>query len=371
MNALSYGIFLILPATVVLGLVLGGPFVLATPVMLFVITPVLDALLGLDTTNPDEGEEARRAKTRLYDAWLFMIVPVEIGLLLACARVVPGLSPAEAVGLTVSMGLCTGAAGITVAHELMHRPGRVHRALGEVLMLCASYPHFCIEHVLGHHKHVATPRDPGSAARGQNVYAFLPRTLLGSLQSAWALETRRVHSKGVRAFSWGDRRLRMPLSVAAILVAVGLGFGRWGLAFFVGQSVVAFVLLEVINYVEHYGLRRQQDARGQYEKVLPRHSWNSGHRLTGRYLFNLPRHADHHFRASRPYPLLRHMPDSPQMPAGYGTMVLLSLVPPAWFAVMNPRVDAQNALHHTTPHPPEKTETTHDRDLKVHRSSAA
>lgn len=359
MNALSYGIFLILPASVILGLVVGGPWVWATPILLFGITPVMDALLGLDKRNLNDEEEQARAENPLYDFWLYLIVPVQLGLLVVGASIVPHLDTSSAVGLTVSFGLFTGAAGITVAHELMHRAERLPRGLAEILMLCASYPHFCIEHVLGHHKHVATPRDSGSAPRGKDVYSFLPRALVGSLHSAWQLEGGRVAKKGIRVGSWQDRRLRMPLSVLAVWGAF-FALGGWGaLLFFVAQSAVAFVLLEVINYVEHYGLRRAVRPDGRYERVLPRHSWNSAHRLSGRYLFNLPRHADHHFKAARPYFILRHIDDSPQMPAGYGTMVLVALVPPLWFSIMNPRVDAW------TQQSDAREEESHDRHLQI------
>jgi alkane 1-monooxygenase len=116
--------------------------------------------------------------------------------------------------------------------------------------------------------------------------------------------------------------------------------GARGLAFFVAQGVVAFSLLEVVNYLEHYGLLRREVEPGHYERVRPAHSWNSGARLSNWYLFNLARHSDHHAAASRPYDRLRHHDDAPQLPAGYATMVLLALVPRLWFRVMDPRVEA-------------------------------
>ena len=241
------------------------------------------------------------------------------------------------------MGIVAGGGGINVAHELMHRSAPLPRAAAEILMTLVTYPHFCVEHILGHHRNVATPEDPASARRGEMVYLFFLRTVFGGLRSAWHLEGQRVVKKKLRPFGWSDRRMRHPMLVVAVYAAVGLAFGWTGIAVFFGQSVVAVALLEVINYVEHYGLSRQQNPDGRYERVMPKHSWNSAHRLTGWYLFNLPRHADHHYEARRPYNELRHLEDSPQLPLGYATMVIIALVPPLWFWMMNPRVDQWNA----------------------------
>jgi alkane 1-monooxygenase len=171
----------------------------------------------------------------------------------------------------------------------------------------------------------------------------LPQTLLGGLKSFWRIETDRVRRKNLRGLA--DARLRYPLLVWGFVVLAGGFWGLAGISIFFAQSAVAVLLLESINYVEHYGLQRREADRGRYERVLPKHSWNSDHWLTGLYLFNLPRHADHHYLASRPYPVLRHLDDSPQLPAGYATMVLVAVVPPLWHAMMDHRVQAWNARH--------------------------
>jgi alkane 1-monooxygenase len=220
----------------------------------------------------------------------------------------------------------------------MHRRARWARALAELLMTSVSYPHFCIEHVLGHHRHVATPRDPASARLGETVFAFYARCVVGSLCSAWSLERERLSRAGQRAGTLRDRRLRYGLLLAGAYGLAGWSAGGLGLLVFAAQSVVGFSLLEVINYLEHYGLGRRELVPGHYERVRPEHSWNASQRLSNHYLFNLARHADHHANASRPYERLRHQDDAPQLPAGYATMLLLALVPPLWFRVMNPRV---------------------------------
>lgn len=323
----------VLPATFALGLALGGYWALLPLVYAFVVTPVLDAFFPPDITDHDP---VGQVPTWLWDLPLLAWLPMQLGLMVWLTHEVA----AHRAGLLaiIGLGIVAGGGGITVAHELMHRPQRLHRAFAELLMTLALYPHFCVEHVLGHHRKVATPDDPASARLGESVWRFLPRTLLGGLRSAWNLETERVESKGDRA--WADRRIRHPvLAGSAVLVAGALG-GWAGLLTLIGSAAVAVFLLEVINYVEHYGLTRRRREDGRYERVRPQHSWNSPHRVSGSYLFQLPRHSDHHFLASRPYHALRHHEEAPQLPASYPAMVILALAPPLWSRVMDPRVSA-------------------------------
>ncbi len=333
------------PLLVVLGAWCGGPWTLIGVALLFVVLPVLDEGVGLDTRNP-QGDARRR---RFSDLPLGLWVPVQLGLTAwLCARVGASRYGAwESVGLALSLGVMNGAGGITVAHELMHRSGQVARAAAEVLMTAVSYPHFCLEHVHGHHRHVATPRDPASARLGEGLFAFYRRCVAGSLRSAWNIESERVRHSATRPFTWRDARLRQPLALAAVYAVVAFACGARGVAFFAAQGVIAFSLLEVVNYLEHYGLTRRELLRGRYERVRPAHSWNSSARLSNLYLFNLARHSDHHATASRPFDALRHHDDAPQLPAGYATMVLLALVPPLWLRVMNPKVEAWRARQAT------------------------
>jgi alkane 1-monooxygenase len=203
-------------------------------------------------------------------------------------------------------------------------------------MTSVGYPHFCVEHVQGHHRRVATPDDPASARAGEGLYAFLCRCIPGSLASACALERARCGRHRIRWWSLRNRRLRWASSLVLLPGAAIAVFGWPGLAFLIGQGVVAVLMLEAINYIEHYGLRRRELAPGRWERVGPQHSWNSSHRVTGWYLFNLPRHADHHAAASRPYYRLRHLAESPQLPAGYAAMLLCAFVPPLWRRIMDP-----------------------------------
>ena len=338
-----YLILFTVPLAVSAGILGGGLWVFFTVAYVFGLIPILDQLLGTDHHNPSTETESKLTQHWLLNGWLYLWVPSQLGVA-GWALYFVTTQPCtlmEKSGIAISVGIMAGGGGINVAHELMHRKNMLERALAEILMGVVSYSHFCVEHVLGHHKHVATPKDPATARYNESIYTFLPRTFFGSFTSAWRLETQRVHNHQ-QAFTLKDRRLRYGLTWLIGYTALFLGFGLEGVIFFVAQSLVAILLLEVINYVEHYGLLRATLENGRYERVAPKHSWNSAHTLTNSLLLNLPRHADHHYLASRPYMILRHLDDSPQLPAGYAAMLLMALVPPLWKKVMNPLVEDWN-----------------------------
>ena len=340
MQALPYLLIYAIPLTTGVGLWLGGAGIFLGLALVFILIPLLDALGGLDTANPDADGEKALDRNPMFNLTVRLWFVPQVGLIafgLWCA-VNGGWSPMEWMGAVLSVGVSSGAGGITVAHELMHRRGKLDRGLAELLMTTASYTHFCVEHVYGHHKHVATPEDPATARYGQSLYPFVAQSILGGVRSAWRLESRRVSRRKKHARTLHDRRLRYALDLALAYGLVAALFGGAGVLFFLTQSAVAICLLELINYIEHYGLIRQKQANGRYQNIRPQHSWNSAHRITRGVLVGLPRHADHHANASRPFWKLRHLDHAPQMPAGYAAMVLLSLLPPLWFRVMNPRV---------------------------------
>lgn len=328
------------PALLALGATLGGVWTFLPVAFIFGLLPILDDRVGSSGANPTGTPSGSRWT---WDLALWFFVPVQTAaILLVLYRITRGnASLIETIGLTVSLGVISGSGGIVIAHELMHRASRFPRVLAEILMTQASYAHFCIEHVFGHHRHVATPQDPASSRRGEDVFVFVPRSIIGGAISAWRIETERVARRGT-ASTLADGRLRMPLVMAIVYTAVAAGFGAVGVLIFLAQSAIAVTLLEVINYLEHYGLTRRQIEPGRYERVGPEHSWNSSHRVSNLYLFNLARHSDHHYLVSRPYEMLRHWDEreAPQLPSGYAAMLLIALVPPLWFKVMDPRVDA-------------------------------
>jgi alkane 1-monooxygenase len=339
MDRFRFLLVYLLPIAVVVGLTLGGPFVLGSLAIAFVAVPLFDLLLGARANGALEGP------SWLYEAPLLLWLPVQLATMAWAIHVLAlgELSTLETIGGVLSLGVMAGGGGINVAHELMHRPDRLRRGLAETLMSSVLYAHFCVEHVLGHHRNVATPADPATSRLGETVYQFLPRTLLGGLRSAWRLERERCARRSIHTLSLRNRRLRhLLIEVGAVGCAGAIG-GAAGAAVFVGQALTAVLLLEVINYVEHYGLQRAKLPNGRYERVRPRHSWNSDHVASSSLLFQLTHHSDHHATASLPYYSLRSHEDAPQLPSGYGAMTMVALVPPLWRRMMDGRVPAPPA----------------------------
>jgi len=334
-----HGLIFVVPLSVIGGAYLGGGWTFLTLALIFGALPLADEIVGVDTRNLTKEEEKERLTDPRYDLLVRSWTPVYVALLAwgLWFGMTASLSVFELVGLCLSLGVC-GGFGIIVAHELMHRRPAVDRALAEVMMSSVSYPHFCVEHVFGHHRRVATREDPASSRFGESLYAFLPRTVWSSLRSFWDIETTIVGRKKMRRGSLRDRRVRYALNLVVAYSVIGL-LGGWGaVALMAAVGTVASLVLETINYLEHYGLEREQTKKGRYERVQPHHSWNSSHRLSSYFMFGLARHSDHHYLASRQYPVLRHHFEAPQLPCGYGTMFLVALVPPLWHRIMDPRV---------------------------------
>lgn len=346
LQAVPHAIGYVLPLAIVAGVRLGDAWTLLPVGLLYGALPLIDAFSGLNPANSGDEDEPSLSANRWFRLITWLWVPAQIGLIVwAMAFVTGEASPLERAGVTLSLGLTCGAVGITYAHELIHRSGRWERALGEVLLASVSYPHFAIEHVFGHHRYVATPRDPATARFGEGLYRFFPRTLWGSLASAWRIERARLAKRGRPMWSPANRFLRYGLTQATIFAAVWWTWGLGGVAAFAAQAGIAVALLETVNYIEHYGLVRRELAPGRFEPVAPWHSWNSCHRVSNWVLINLARHADHHLVASKRYQALDHLHDAPQLPAGYGTMLVVAMVPPLWRRVMDPRVIAWRGRH--------------------------
>lgn len=311
---------------------------ICTPLFVFTLIPLLDAVFGDNPTNPPESDYKRLKTSSIY-AWLPRCYAMAQCLFLAWAAThVVQLSWSASLLFALSVGLVTGSVGINLAHELGHKTTRLDQWLSQFLLFQVNYMHFFIEHNKGHHAQVATPADPASSRLGESVYAFLPRTLLGSWRSAWQIECRRLERKGLTPWSTYNAMLWYALLPQFGALILGIVLGPKAVVFFYTQACVAVLLLEVINYVEHYGLSRRKLSSGRYEKVTEYHSWNATPLVSGYFLFHLQRHADHHAHPLRPYQTLRHMPQSPQLPAGYASMVPLALVPVLWRKVMDPRV---------------------------------
>jgi alkane 1-monooxygenase len=307
---------------------------------LFVLLPLLDVLLGHDRGNPSRAAAARLERNLWFRLLTLLCLPVQCALLAWSIGhlLTAGFGVAGLLGWLLSQGVVSAVLAINVAHELIHKDRRLERAAGGLLLCTVGYHGFKIEHVRGHHVHVSTPLDPSSAAFGQSLWAFLPRALWQNATNAWRLEAERLRRRGRGLLSAGNEMLAWTLVWLGMVGAVSLVWGAAGAAFFLAQGLVAAVSLEIINYVEHYGLERARGADGRFERTTHLHSWNADFRLTNLLLFQLQRHSDHHETPRRRYQALRHHDDSPQLPAGYATMFLLALLPPLWRRVMDPRV---------------------------------
>ena len=341
-NDWLYGMVFIVPISVLIGHVLGGLWHWLTPLIVFGVIPLLDHLVGVDKRNPYPDKPSETSGVTVSQLITWLCAPIQIALVFWGGGVIAsgGLDWLETLGLTVSVGICSGVLGINAAHELQHRVTHAREVwLSRLILLTVGYMHWAIEHVIGHHRHVATPQDPATARFGESIYRFLPRTIAGGFQSAWRLEAQRLARDKCPPLSPRNRIIHYGL-VQIFFVALLVKICGWpALPYWLIQSALAVILLEIINYVEHYGLRRQRRGQG-YAPVEIRHSWNSSHWLTNHFLFNLQRHADHHYRPGRRYPYLRHFDDSPQLPTGYAGMILLALIPPLWRHVMDTRVRA-------------------------------
>ncbi|MGC4061026.1 MAG: alkane 1-monooxygenase [Aquabacterium sp.] len=308
-------------------------------VFIHVIIPALDWLFGEDAENPPDGALQALEQDRYYSWVLYAFVPLQLfvtglGAWFAATADLPWY---HQLGLALSVGLVNGIA-INTAHELGHKKSKFDRWLARVSLAPTFYGHFYVEHNRGHHKNVATPEDPASSRFGESFWAFLPRTVVGSFRSAWHLEGERLKRLGKPAFSKDNENLQSWAMSVVLFVALLAAFGWAALPFLIIQAVYGFSLLEVVNYLEHYGLLRQKGADGRYERCQPEHSWNSNHMVTNLFLYHLQRHSDHHANPTRHYQALRHFEHSPQLPSGYAGMLTLAYFPPIWYAVMDKRV---------------------------------
>ncbi|KVN31213.1 alkane 1-monooxygenase [Burkholderia stagnalis] len=311
------------------------------PLFAFGVIPILDTMIGDDRDNPPEDVVPRLERDRYYRVIVYLATLVEYVAFFLCTWIVAthALAWYDYVGFALSLGAATGIS-INTAHELGHKTSRFERWLAKITLAPVAYGHFFVEHNRGHHVRVATAEDPASARYGESFWAFLPRTVIGSIRSAWNLEAARLARLGKSPWTWRNEVLHAWAMTAVVWgIAIAL-FGKVAIPFLLIQAAYGASLLEVVNYVEHYGLGRRKLPSGRYERCTPQHSWNSNHVVTNLFLYQLQRHADHHANPTRSYQALRHFDHAPQLPAGYATMILLAYVPPLWYRVMNPRVVA-------------------------------
>src|SRR3954471_6737434 len=322
----------IIPALVLAGAIYGGVYAWAA--FLFAVVGHTLIELGFNRLTGATAPVFKQAPI-LGNLILFAYVPAQTWILFKALQALgnPQWPRIDQLGLALSVGTMTGAIGITAAHELIHRRTAIEKDMGLWLLLQVSYLVFEIEHIRGHHRYVATPRDTSTARKGESIYAFVPRTVRGTYRVSAELE-RHAGRTGWR--SRVNQYVAVQILAAIVVAAI---FGWWALLWFWVQCAVAVFYLEAVNYIEHYGLQRMMLATGRYAEVDESHSWDAYGAMTNAYLFKLGFHSDHHIAAARPYPMLRQHDAADALPAGYSGMILLSLVPPWWRAVMDWRVD--------------------------------
>jgi alkane 1-monooxygenase len=316
-----------------------GGFWLLGPALVFVGFPLLDIAVGVDASNPPDSILKWLEQDRYYRWCTYVFIPIQYaGLVLACGLWSSGdLSVFDSLGLAFTVGVVGGIA-INTAHELGHKRASSERWLSRVALAQTGYGHFFIEHNRGHHVRVATPEDPASSRLGESFWAFLPRTVAGSLRSAWGIEAARLDRLGKSHWTLRNDILGAWAMTVALFAALAIVFGPVVLPYLVIQAVIGFSLLEVVNYLEHYGLRRDRREDGRYERCRPEHSWNSNNVASNVLLYHLQRHSDHHANPTRRYQALRHVEEAPQLPTGYAGMIVLAWFPPLWRRVMDPRL---------------------------------
>ena len=350
MHRLKYLAVYSLPITVWFAFHAEGWWTLFPLLYLYGIIPLLELMVIPDSENMDQKLAYDEKNEKIYDWILYLAVPIQVGFLAYFFYIINDtpFGSIEFVGRVSAMGMMCGSIGINVGHELGHRSNRIEQFLGEILLLTSLNTHFLPYHNAGHHLNVATPNDSATAAKGEWIYTFWVTSHFGSYIEAWKIEARRLSQKGK---SWINLNNRMIIYTIANITVIGSLYyflGSHVMIAFIIAAVSGILLLETVNYIEHYGLLRDQKDNGKYERVKHHHSWNSDHPVGRALLFNLSRHSDHHYNGSKPYQILESLPQSPQMPTGYPGMMLLALIPPIWFAVMNKKVEQYKGSFQTS-----------------------
>jgi len=318
----------------------GQPIALGLPLLIsYGLMPLLDALIGEDRNNPPEAVVPQLEADRYYRWLTWATVPLHFIALVACAAWAGTHAlPWWAVGLLAYVAGANSGLGLNTAHELGHKHNPLEQWLARLALAVPAYGHFTVEHGRGHHRWVATPDDHASSRMGESIYRFALRELPGGIRRAWRLEAERLRGLGLAPFGLHNTMLQSYLVTAVLQGGLLAAWGWQLLPFLLIHNAVAWWQLTSANYVEHYGLLRQRDARGRYEAPQPWHSWNTNHLVTNLATFHLQRHSDHHAYPSRRYQCLRDFPDLPRLPSGYFGMFVLAYVPPLWYRVMDRRL---------------------------------
>jgi len=335
---IKYLLALVIPVLAVLCAVDPKNYYYQTALFGLIAVPILDLIIPASSDNNLNEEE--RDKLLFFDVLLYLNFPILFFV------VFYGLHQIMMVDLTIverllalfTFGILLGTSGMNVAHEIGHRSGNLNQWVSRLMLMPANYIHFNIDHYYGHHKHVATPEDAVTALKNQNVYRFWIQSIFGSYISAWKHEKNRLRKLGLS--TWHDKMIWFNLMMVAYQICIYYFFGLPGLVDAFIIALVAVLLVETSNYVEHYGMRRKILANGRYEPVSIQHSWNTDREIGRIVLFELTRHSDHHFKAKRKYQNLKSYQEAPKLPYNLVASIFIALIPPLWFRLMNDRIPA-------------------------------
>lgn len=347
---LKYILAFTIPVVTLLSITYGGILAFLTVAVAFGVIPIIETVLPVNTENLSPEISEIKKKIRFFDILLYCNIIFVYGILylLFYKLNTNTLQTYEQIGMIFSAGIMLGSNGINVAHELGHKSEKLAQLASKILLLPSLYMHFFIEHNRGHHLRVGTPDDPATSRYNELVFSFWFRSVKDGWLSAWKLENAELQKNGLGVISLRNQMIQFTLIQILWLIAVWWYFGISGLIAALLVAFISILLLESINYIEHYGLTRKMLQNGRYERVENFHSWNSDHEVGRILLYELTRHSDHHYKASKKYQILNHYDESPQLPYGYPTSILLALIPPLWFGIMNPQVREWRKHHNLT-----------------------
>ena len=340
MHDLKYLFAYSIPFSAFLSVYFLGYFSFGAVFYAFVIIPLLESIIKTPGKIYSEDEKSSRLSNIFFDLMLYGNLPIVFGILGYGFYVISlgGLSTMETIGVVLSLGILLATNAINVAHELGHRKKRIEQMMSKALLLPCLYMHFYLEHNFGHHKNVSTPEDPATSKYNQSLYHFWVTSVLKQYRNAWAIQMSMLKKDNRSFFSVKNQMLFYLFFQGLYLTSLFYFFGSFGLVVGLIVGIISFLFLETINYIEHYGLLREKTKSGRYERAQTKHSWNSNHLIGRIVLYELTRHSDHHFIASKKYQVLEHKDESPQLPFGYPSCIMLAMLPPLWFHLMNPRV---------------------------------
>jgi alkane 1-monooxygenase len=322
-----------------IGISLGGFYNYLAVIFTFVFIPVLEIIVRKSNEKYTDEEKKNRNLDPFFDLLLYLNIPIVFGIFFfSLEKLALASSVYDIIGIILSASIVMATNGINVGHELGHRKSLIARTCSKLLYLPCQYMHFYIEHNFGHHINVATPEDPATARYKQTVYSFWITSVIRTYVSAWEIQLKLLKVSKRSFFSFKNDMVFYTLFQLSFLVFIYYNFGLYLTLLSILMSIVSFLFLETINYVEHYGLLRKKEPSGRYERVKPHHSWNSNHTIGRIVLYELTRHSDHHFKSSKKYQVLESLDECPHLPHGYPTSILISLIPPLWFSIMNPLV---------------------------------